>query len=195
MGITVLLLLVTIPQAEASLIGDTVHIILTDTVNNICDEFVVVGPGLEIPNCAQISIDIDADSIWFESVTNRPNGAAITAATFEFIGLDWIPGPGIITDVTVIAPTTVPINPVQFDDHNILLTNNAFNLDCGGLSSCLYEWHVDITTDHQQQAVGGELIPLNTSALLVAGAQANAAWMIPLMVAVAGFGLVISRKL
>jgi len=43
--------------------------------------------------------------------------------------------------------------------------------------------------------VGGELIPLDTSALLLAGAQMNAAWLIPVIVAAAGIGIVLSRKL
>ncbi len=44
-------------------------------------------------------------------------------------------------------------------------------------------------------AVGGEFSPMTTSALLLAGTQNMMAWMIPLVVAAAGFGLVISRKL
>ena len=42
--------------------------------------------------------------------------------------------------------------------------------------------------------VGGELIPLDTSALLLAGAQMNAAWMIPVLVSGIGFAIVIARK-
>ena len=42
--------------------------------------------------------------------------------------------------------------------------------------------------------VGGELIPLDTTGLLVAGAQMNAAWMIPVIVSGIGFAIVIARK-
>jgi len=42
--------------------------------------------------------------------------------------------------------------------------------------------------------IGGELIPLDTSALLVAGAQMNAAWMIPVIVSAIGIAIVIARK-
>ncbi len=49
---------------------------------------------------------------------------------------------------------------------------------------------VDIHT-----AVGGEFVPMSTSALLLAGSQTSMSWMIPLVVAAAGFGLVIARKL
>jgi len=43
-------------------------------------------------------------------------------------------------------------------------------------------------------AVGGELIPLDTTSLLVTGAQMNAAWMIPVIVSAIGIGIVIARK-
>jgi len=42
--------------------------------------------------------------------------------------------------------------------------------------------------------VGGELIPLDTSALLLTGAQMNASWMIPVIVSSIGIAIVIARK-
>ncbi len=42
--------------------------------------------------------------------------------------------------------------------------------------------------------VGGELIPLDTTMILVAGAQHTAAWMIPVIVSGIGFAIVIARK-
>ena len=43
-------------------------------------------------------------------------------------------------------------------------------------------------------AVGGELIPLDTTMVLVAGTQTIASWMIPAIVAAIGIGIVIARK-
>ena len=43
-------------------------------------------------------------------------------------------------------------------------------------------------------AVGGELISLDTTMILVAGAQYNAAWMLPVIVSAIGIGIVLSRK-
>jgi len=43
--------------------------------------------------------------------------------------------------------------------------------------------------------VGGSLIPVNTTMVLLAGTQSVAAWMIPVIVAGIGFAIVISRKL
>ena len=42
--------------------------------------------------------------------------------------------------------------------------------------------------------VGGELIPLDTTMVLVAGAQYTAAWMIPVIVSGIGIAIVIARK-
>jgi len=42
--------------------------------------------------------------------------------------------------------------------------------------------------------VGGELIPLDTTMVLVAGTQFTAAWLIPVLVSSIGIGIVISRK-
>ena len=42
--------------------------------------------------------------------------------------------------------------------------------------------------------VGGEFLPIDSSALLLAGVQANALWLIPVIVAATGIGIVIARK-
>jgi len=43
-------------------------------------------------------------------------------------------------------------------------------------------------------AVGGEFIGIETTSVLVAGTQTTAAWMIPIIVAAAGFGLLIQTQ-
>ena len=43
-------------------------------------------------------------------------------------------------------------------------------------------------------AIGGEIIPLDTTVLLLAGAQMNAAWLIPVIVSGMGFAIVFLRK-
>jgi len=46
-----------------------------------------------------------------------------------------------------------------------------------------------------QQIIGGEIIPLNQSALLLAGVQSVSMWMIPVVIAGAGIGVfIISKK-
>jgi len=43
--------------------------------------------------------------------------------------------------------------------------------------------------------IGGTMIPIDSTSLLLAGAQMNAAWMIPVIVSAIGIGIVIARKL
>ncbi len=42
--------------------------------------------------------------------------------------------------------------------------------------------------------VGGDIIPLDTTMILVAGTQTTAAWMIPVIVSAIGIAIVIARK-
>jgi len=56
------------------------------------------------------------------------------------------------------------------------------------------EDHAFFLTKPSVAVVGGELLPIDTSALLLAGAQMNAAWMIPVIVSGIGFAIVIARK-
>ena len=43
-------------------------------------------------------------------------------------------------------------------------------------------------------AVGGEMIPLDTASLLLAGTSSVAAWMIPALISAVGIGIVLARK-
>ncbi len=43
-------------------------------------------------------------------------------------------------------------------------------------------------------AVGGDMIQMETTSVLAAGAQYTAAWMIPVLVSAIGIGIVIARK-
>jgi len=51
-----------------------------------------------------------------------------------------------------------------------------------------------LTVQSQPPVVGGEFLGVDSAALLLAGAQMNAAWMIPVIVSGIGFAIVIARK-
>jgi len=59
----------------------------------------------------------------------------------------------------------------------------------------------DMDSDHgfityfEDVPVGGSLVPIDTTSLLLAGTQMTAAWMIPAIIAAIGIGIVIARKL
>jgi len=44
------------------------------------------------------------------------------------------------------------------------------------------------------QLVGGELVSLDTTTLLLVGTQITAAWLIPVIVSAIGIGIIIARK-
>ena len=44
------------------------------------------------------------------------------------------------------------------------------------------------------RAIGGDMIQMETTSILAAGAQYTAAWMIPVIIAVIGIGIFIARK-
>jgi len=88
------------------------------------------------------------------------------------------------------------VNNGNFNVFGTLINNGAFInnglvLACGSISGSVLPIPGSVST---QCAVGGELIPLDTTALLVAGAQNSAAWMIPVIVSAAGIGLLIQAQ-
>ena len=179
--------------AYASLIGDTIHFKLGGVITLCEGDVVVVDPGVEII-CFLSSVDIDGDSIWFETVSSFPNGTPIAGVTYEFTDLDWVDNSdAIIIGVEIVSPTNIPVGTPVFDDHSISITNLSFPLDCGVESSCIAEWHLDIQTNHGQ-AIGGTYIPIDQSALLLAGVQSVSMWMIPVVIAGIGIGVFVIKR-
>ena len=68
--------------------------------------------------------------------------------------------------------------------------NNGVVLDCGIISGSF----LPLPGIVNRCPVGGELIPLDSTMILVAGTQNTAAWMIPVIVSAIGIGIVIARK-
>jgi len=181
--------------AYASLIGDTIHFKISNLNGPFCEgDVVVVDPGVEVINCVSSVplIDLNGDSIWFESRVFA-NGESITALEYEFTDLDWINSQGIITGIEFFGPNTLQMTVFTFGDHSVTISHDAFTLDCGQESSCLLEFHIDIDTDHP---IGGTVGSLDTTSLLIAGAQANMGWWsIAMIGAVAiGAGIVFKVK-
>jgi len=88
---------------------------------------------------------------------------------------------------------------VNFGNFNIfgtLINNGAFInngavLDCGILSGTILPIQGIVSN---QCAIGGEIISIDTTALLLAGVQTNLAWIIPLALSGIGIGMVLVRK-
>jgi len=74
--------------------------------------------------------------------------------------------------------------------NNGFFINNGAVLNCGIISGSV----LPIPGIVNLCPVGGEIIPLDTTMILVAGAQNIAAWMIPVIISAIGIGIVIARK-
>jgi len=53
---------------------------------------------------------------------------------------------------------------------------------------------VSVAVEPESVIVGGNLIPVDTTSLILAGTQMDAAWMIPVIISAIGIGIVIARK-
>jgi len=206
MGISVLLLLVNLPQADADLCGDTVflRVLNDDTQTEVFNDSGVVPIGfaqnIQIAPFVQIDVQVNCDddgdgisTIFFDYVS-APTGPApfpVPNHSFWFTDLDWTDASGQVVDFTVDPNNqgTPSLMTTGFGPGEAHAITGAFSMNAGtGMLNDLL-----LTAAHD--AVGGEFVPITTSALLLAGGQNMMSWMIPLVVAAAGFGLVISRKL
>ncbi len=137
------------------------------------------------PNNGGSSIDIGESSIW---VDYGDDGSCVhDPHDIWFTSLDWTNNPnGIIVDA-VISNSTLPV-PVEITlvgPHEIHV-----EIDKAGMGFTTnfetVSFHIDIITEHP---VAGELLPLDTSALMIAGLSTSAVWMIPTVLGLAGAGV------
>jgi len=69
--------------------------------------------------------------------------------------------------------------------------------ECGGFVSIIDDYVFATYYDpnfEPNSMIGGELLSIDTTTLLVAGAKTNAAWLIPLVLLAAGIGLVFLKR-
>jgi len=76
--------------------------------------------------------------------------------------------------------------------NNGAFINNGAVLDCGIISGSFLP--LPGIVNQCPSAVGGDIIPLDSTMVLLAGTQMTAAWMIPVIVSAIGIGIVIARK-
>jgi len=102
------------------------------------------------------------------------NGIFESGETWEFI-LDDYAGPddaSKFTSVGIISPTPIPPPP---PDDPSLSTGSIIAIPI-------------------KKMVGGEFIGIDTTAVLLAGAQTTSAWLVPIIFATIGIGIVLARK-
>jgi len=86
-------------------------------------------------------------------------------------------------------PEPLPDDNYQFQAFSVIPPNFARSDDMGITLSIRTE-----PPDDGGVPVGGELIPIDTTSLLLVGTQLTASWMIPVIVSAVGIGLVFVRK-
>ncbi len=191
MGISVLLLLFNFPQAEASLCNDEVflEIKLGDVLVHSDSGIVEFSGGFEFLPDVFVTYTVFCDGlIQFDYSNNNFFPIDVPAHSFWFTDLMWTDQEGKVVDF-IIEFTETNIMSAGFSDTSVHAINNGFTIaefDNFAISD------LQIVSAHQP--VGGEFIPLDSTMVLVAGAQYTAAWMFPIIVAAAGFGLLIQTQ-
>jgi len=181
--------------AYASLIGDEVSIEVTPTPPSG-----IPGPSeivTSIPNDPEFTysfcnsanggteVDIDEQSIWFRYFEiSGTLTCTVAAHTVVLSSLNWVNDPNaVILNIIEQGGGNIPILSATVTGPNeVTIDIDGFQLQPGGVA----EAHFDIIPDHK---VAGELLPLNTSALMIAGLSASAVWMIPAVAGLAGVGV------
>ncbi len=131
-----------------------------------------------------------AGVVWTDGVGTNPTlGPADT--TFEAFG------PGMVSLGTV---GPLVIGDMMFN--GATAEDRFFGaIEATGISAISVSVSVgNLEVDHVQfctqpkHVVGGDLIPLDSTMILLAGTQMTAAWVIPMVVSAVGIGIVIARK-
>jgi len=174
--------------AEASLIGDEITLRGADENGDgfAFATFTVVD-GLDANTVHEgvfISFDIGEKDIW---IKYDRGSTTLLALSYWFTDLDWRDDSGNliqgkITDVTCAGDL---INVLDFGDHEVHLEIDSITVNVGDV----FDFHCELTTDHEQVgggAVGGKMIPIDTTSLLLAYGELNSWWMTPIAI---GFGL------
>jgi len=110
---------------------------------------------------------------------------------------------GILLLSMTVLVTAGFVSNQAFAGVSVLLPNDPTPCeDCQtGLDSCsptdqqcIDQWNSCLDRFMCRSAVGGDMIQMQTTSVLAAGAQYTAAWMIPVLVSAIGIGIVIARK-
>jgi len=110
----------------------------------------------------------------FEDIT--VNGIFESGETWHFI-MDQYSGPGGLVDASKFGSVGVPSPISTATEDPVTSTGSiiALRIEKGG-------------------TVGGVFIGIDTTAILLAGAQMTSAWLVPIIVAAIGIGIVLARK-
>jgi len=140
-----------------------------------------------------LSVDIESSTIQIDLVDGFTGlyviGNGLNPIVIQITDLDWVGMPGTIVGASIVSPPsgfgeTVQVTGPHSVEVAVATANNAF---AGGtLASIL----VQLQTSH---TVAGELLPIDSTALMLAGLQTSAIWLVPSVVGIAGVGFYVVR--
>jgi len=129
-------------------------------------------------------LGLDGTTTYIEITTN---GVEFTGEVMITINYD---------DTGLSTTQEMAITLQHFNDSTELwedTSNKQVDIDNNIVSGTVNEFSLFALLE-PRVTVGGELIPIDTTSLLLAGTYSTAAWMIPVIVSVIGIGIVIARK-
>ncbi len=140
-------------------------------------------------------------------------GLAYDVSTTTMYGIAGGPGPAVLYTInlntgmaTPVGTTTIQAGSLQFGpdgnlyaggsgaDSGNLFKINTQNAVTTFVGSTGFNTVSGLTLVDNGMLVGGEYFTLDTTALLLAGIQTNALWIIPALMGAAGIGIVLVRK-
>jgi hypothetical protein len=209
LGVAVLSILFAPSMASANLIGDdvTVDLVGADAGNGVNPQTATVVPGAtgefnwgDAGTCSSpdegIELNIDDSEIWisvfdgtgFFVFCNSLGQSLSEPLTFIIDDLDWVQGTGSVTGINVQGNPAFPTNAQVIDGDTVQIT---INIPFGAVINIgVTDFHFDLEVDH---AVAGEILPIDSTALFLAGMQSSALWLVPSLVGIAGVGFYLVR--
>jgi len=128
---------------------------------------------MAVITCGSVTIQVLSGSV---DISYMMGGSTVTAEMFS--GTIMInPDPGSVSITNLSGDTT------------IMVMIDGIQTEIG--PGVTYEFPVQ---PDNSQVIGGEIIPLDTAALLLAGAQTSAVWMVPLLFALVGTAIIYIKK-
>jgi len=151
------------------------------TTSGAFQENYIGGPGADDAIISKLNNELD--TLIASTFIAGNSGDAGLRAVLDGMGRLYMVGSTTSSDF----PTTVGAYDTDFNDES-----ECF--DSGGAAPCSDAFVLLFSFDPIDLLIGGEIIPIETTALLLAGTQLTASWLIPVIIAGAGIVLVFVRK-